>query len=307
MFTKPVTLVWCVGPGSAMERGTEPSAAWCSTMSTCLQAVRQAVGSAMLPSMKRCRRQACGPTACSTSSRFRRCPVAKLSRLTTLSPRRSSTSTRCEPMKPADPVTSQVFTACLERSQQLRGFLLLRYPVIKLGELLELLARRRLAPGLEQRLGEVEPDVVCVGRQLGCAAEELEATLGLSRAGQDRPEGIHDLRAGRRKLMGALSVLERFRALELVRDPGEVVQQHRVFRHTLECAAVVLGRALIALGSEIALRQVIQHERVLRVPVDPFVGERLGLGALAGCLEYRMGAHGKRGLVEFLQRCTVRA
>ena len=42
-----------------------------------------------------------------TSSRLLRWPVAKLSRLTTSWPRRSSVSSRCEPMKPALPVTSQ--------------------------------------------------------------------------------------------------------------------------------------------------------------------------------------------------------
>ena len=98
---------WMVAIGSAMERGTEPSAAWCSTMSAPAQAARHTCGSAMLPSMKRWRFQASAPTATATSSRLRRWPVAKLSTLTTRCPSRSSASSRCEPMKPADPVSAQ--------------------------------------------------------------------------------------------------------------------------------------------------------------------------------------------------------
>src|SRR6478735_4968822 len=116
MLTKPVTFVWWVGTGSAIERGTEPSAAWCSTMSTPRQASRQAAGSTMLASMKRCWRHACGPTACSTCSRLARCPVAKLSSPTTCWPQRSRCSTSCEPMKPALPVTSQARLRAPRRS-----------------------------------------------------------------------------------------------------------------------------------------------------------------------------------------------
>jgi len=51
--------------------------------------------------------QASEPTACSTCSKLARWPVARLSSVTTLCPSRSSDSTRCEPMNPAPPVTSQ--------------------------------------------------------------------------------------------------------------------------------------------------------------------------------------------------------
>ena len=45
MFRKPVTLLACVRSGSLIDRGTEPSAAWCSTMSTDAHAFRHASGS----------------------------------------------------------------------------------------------------------------------------------------------------------------------------------------------------------------------------------------------------------------------
>ena len=71
------------------------------------QASRQTSRSRMSPSMKRWRCHAGSPTRRRTSSRLRRCPVAKLSRPTTSWPSASSVSSRCEPMKPALPVTSQ--------------------------------------------------------------------------------------------------------------------------------------------------------------------------------------------------------
>jgi len=53
MFTNPSMLVAFVAAGSAIERGTEPSAAWCRTMSTPAQAARQCSGLRTSPSMKR--------------------------------------------------------------------------------------------------------------------------------------------------------------------------------------------------------------------------------------------------------------
>src|SRR5579859_963185 len=62
----------------------------------------------MSPSMNRNEDHASGPTASSTWSRLWRKPVEKLSSPTTFCPSLSSRSSRFEPMKPAQPVTSQV-------------------------------------------------------------------------------------------------------------------------------------------------------------------------------------------------------
>ena len=69
--------------GSFSERGTEPSAAWCSTRSTPCTARWQVARSRMSPSMKVKRAHCSGVTAARTSSRLCWCPVAKLSSPTT--------------------------------------------------------------------------------------------------------------------------------------------------------------------------------------------------------------------------------
>jgi hypothetical protein len=53
----------CVVSGSAIERGTEPSAASCSTTSTPAQALRQVASSAMSPVIATWLRQRSSPTA----------------------------------------------------------------------------------------------------------------------------------------------------------------------------------------------------------------------------------------------------
>ena len=71
--------------------------------------------------------------------------------------------------------------------------MLLRQPAVQLGELLELLARRRLAVSLEQRLGEVEPDLVCLGKGLG-GGLPVSAVIGrkdVMQAWQREAEVVH--------------------------------------------------------------------------------------------------------------------
>src|SRR3989441_2442460 len=65
--------------------------------STSAIARRQTAGSVMLPSMRRMRS--------ATAARFSRRPVEKSSKTTTSCPPATSCSTKCEPMKPAPPVT----------------------------------------------------------------------------------------------------------------------------------------------------------------------------------------------------------
>src|SRR5689334_15747183 len=76
-------------------------------MSTSPQLARQPATSRMSISRNSWRRHCAAVTACEISSRLAACPVAKLSIERTVWSRRRSVSTRCEPMKPALPVTSQ--------------------------------------------------------------------------------------------------------------------------------------------------------------------------------------------------------
>src|SRR5688572_25102832 len=107
MLRKPLMLLSLDDSGSSIERGTLPSAAWCSTSSAPSQAWRQVANERMSPSRKRNCFQRSAPTAFLTWTRFSRLPVEKLSRPVTAWPWFSRCSTRCEPMKPAAPVTSQ--------------------------------------------------------------------------------------------------------------------------------------------------------------------------------------------------------
>src|SRR5512138_36224 len=107
MLRKPFTLLSCVRSGLSIERGTLPRPAWCSTTSTDAQAALQVSSARISPSTKRKFFQRASPAARRTSSRFSRFPVEKLSRPTTFWSSASRRSTRCEPMKPAAPVTSQ--------------------------------------------------------------------------------------------------------------------------------------------------------------------------------------------------------
>src|SRR3954462_12668366 len=107
MLRKPVMLLSFEERGAGIERGTLPSAAWCSTSSFCSQAWRHVSSERMSPSMKRILFHASAPTAFFTWLRLLRLPVEKLSSPVTLCPWLSRCSTRLEPMKPAAPVTSQ--------------------------------------------------------------------------------------------------------------------------------------------------------------------------------------------------------
>src|SRR5205085_6402470 len=88
-----------------------------------------------------------------------------------------------------------------KRTEERDGFLLDGQLAVQLGEHLELLARGVLAAGLEQRLGEVEPDLIGLRRHLGRAAEELQSSLALAIFDEDAAERIHDLRVLRRELI----------------------------------------------------------------------------------------------------------
>src|SRR3954471_18055780 len=107
MFRKPLMLLSFEESGSSIERGTLPSAAWCSTSSFWSQAWRHVSSERMSPSIKRILFHASTPTAFFTWLRLLRLPVEKLSSPVTLCPWLSRCSTRLEPMKPAAPVTSQ--------------------------------------------------------------------------------------------------------------------------------------------------------------------------------------------------------
>src|SRR4051794_17789862 len=107
MLRNPVMFAALEEIGSSMERGTLPSAAWCSTTCAPAQASRQSSSARMSPSMKRNERVCCSVRFFVMESTFSRLPVAKLSRPTTFWSSFRSCSARCEPMKPAAPVTSQ--------------------------------------------------------------------------------------------------------------------------------------------------------------------------------------------------------
>src|SRR3954464_989590 len=107
MLRKPLMLLSFDEIGSSIERGTLPSAAWCSTSSFCSHAWRHVSSERMSPSMKRILFHASTPTAFFTWLRLLRLPVEKLSSPVTAWPWLSRCSTRLEPMKPAAPVTSQ--------------------------------------------------------------------------------------------------------------------------------------------------------------------------------------------------------
>jgi hypothetical protein len=103
----PVTLAAFDSSGASIERGTEPSAAWCSTKSTPETASPQMFAEATSPSTRRKRENLSRPSFAFTSSRLARRPVEKLSRPVTDWSSSSSDSSSEEPMKPATPVTSQ--------------------------------------------------------------------------------------------------------------------------------------------------------------------------------------------------------
>src|SRR5713101_2312729 len=83
--------------GSSKERGTEGSAAWCSTNRTSCRAFWQVSRDRMSP----CTNSIAPLTGLRLSSR----PVARLSSTRTCSPRATSAWTRLEPINPAPPVT----------------------------------------------------------------------------------------------------------------------------------------------------------------------------------------------------------
>ena len=91
----PWTLTVSVVSGSATERGTAPSAPSWNTSSVPATAVATVAGSASEPTTS-------SASGCTFSLR----PVERSSSTRTPCPAATSASTRCEPMKPAPPVTS---------------------------------------------------------------------------------------------------------------------------------------------------------------------------------------------------------
>ena len=98
MLSVPRMLISLVVKGSSTERGTDGRAAWWKTTSTPSTARRQVSRSRMSPSTSSIRPRPDGPG--SRASRSGNCP-GRGRRW----PRRTSSSARCEPMKPAPPVT----------------------------------------------------------------------------------------------------------------------------------------------------------------------------------------------------------
>ena len=93
----PSMLILFVSMGSLTERGTEVRAARCSTNSASCMALRTTSMSVMLPLIK--------VILLRTSARFSSFPDERSSSTTTLWPRRTSSSTVFDPIKPAPPVT----------------------------------------------------------------------------------------------------------------------------------------------------------------------------------------------------------
>lgn len=107
-FKNPLTFTAFVARGSDSERGTDPSAAWCSTTSTSLQHARHRSGSRISPSWNVRRARRLDDKVDKTLSTFERRPVERLSRIRTFWSSRNKAETRCDPIKPAPPVTSHV-------------------------------------------------------------------------------------------------------------------------------------------------------------------------------------------------------
>src|SRR6266480_1092346 len=115
MLRNPVTLLSWLAIGSAIEPGTLPSAASCSTNSAERHARRQVSSERISPSMKRKFRHWPSATASCTCARLRRLPIEKLSSPITRWSSLSRVSRRFEPTNPATPVTSQVRGRVLKR------------------------------------------------------------------------------------------------------------------------------------------------------------------------------------------------
>src|SRR5579872_1807465 len=118
--------------GSLTDRGTDGMAAWCSTYSTPRTARSATVMSARSPSRN---------STPATCSRFFFLPVIRLSTTRMLWPRRASSSARCEPMKPAPPVTryeamvvSVRVVRLREAGRQLEGVLVIQLPEHLVGQ-----------------------------------------------------------------------------------------------------------------------------------------------------------------------------
>src|SRR5581483_3861646 len=93
----------------------------------------------------------------------------------------------------ADPIRSPCWVTRLESGEERRGLLLHAQSAIELCERLELLSRHLLASGLYQRFGEMQTNVVRLGRQFGGAPEELQAPLAFPRFRENPSQRVHDL------------------------------------------------------------------------------------------------------------------
>src|SRR5260221_485344 len=104
-FSVPSILIRFVSMGSLTDLGTEVRAARCSTYSASCMALRTTSMSVMLPLIK--------VILLRISARFSSLPEERSSSTTTLCPRRTSSSTVFEPIKPAPPVTTKRIPAIL--------------------------------------------------------------------------------------------------------------------------------------------------------------------------------------------------
>src|ERR1700677_443806 len=98
--SEPVAFTWWFSSGSWSEWRTPRQARWKTASGRGSTARRHVAASVTSPSITRSRPVRAAP------SRFARLPFRKLSRTVTLQPEATRTSTRCEPMNPAPPVTS---------------------------------------------------------------------------------------------------------------------------------------------------------------------------------------------------------
>ncbi len=112
-FNVPSILIRFVSMGSLTDLGTEVRAARCSTYSASCMALRTTSMSVMLPLIK--------VILLRISARFSSLPEERSSSTTTPCPRRTSSSTVFDPMKPAPPVTTKRIQGILLQGSQQRG------------------------------------------------------------------------------------------------------------------------------------------------------------------------------------------
>jgi hypothetical protein len=89
--------------------------------------------------------------------------------------------------------------------------------------------------------------------------------------------------------MRALGMLKSARQFQLVHDPGEVIEQRRIIRRALERHSQASSRTFVAFLEQVSLAEICKERRIFRMALDPILGHRVGLGALPGRRENRVG------------------